>query len=113
MTNKLTPIRIQHKRTKGWRMPENTVYVGRPSKWGNYVDHGVRTPFNKYAYPKTPDEKYKAVLMFNAMLTEKDKLNIRQKLKGKNLACWCPIIDKKGLYVQCHADILLKIANDL
>jgi hypothetical protein len=31
----MKPIRIQRKRTKGWRMPENTVYVGRPTKWGN------------------------------------------------------------------------------
>ena len=28
------PVRIQ-KRSKGWKMPENTVYVGRPTKWGN------------------------------------------------------------------------------
>ena len=27
--------RIQRQRTKGWRMPENAVYVGRPSLWGN------------------------------------------------------------------------------
>lgn len=30
-----TPKRIQRKRTKGWRMPEGAVYVGRPSRWGN------------------------------------------------------------------------------
>src|SRR3990167_5429086 len=30
-----TPTRVQRRRTKGWRMPENTVYVGRPTKWGN------------------------------------------------------------------------------
>lgn len=29
------PKRIQRKRTKGWKMPENAVYVGRPTKWGN------------------------------------------------------------------------------
>lgn len=29
------PKRIQRKRTKGWRMPEGAVYVGRPSRWGN------------------------------------------------------------------------------
>lgn len=29
------PKRIQRKRTKGWRMPEGAVYVGRPTKWGN------------------------------------------------------------------------------
>lgn len=29
------PERIQRKRTRGWRMPEGAVYVGRPSKWGD------------------------------------------------------------------------------
>lgn len=29
------PIRIQRKRTKGWKMPPNTVSVTRPGKWGN------------------------------------------------------------------------------
>lgn len=29
------PERIQRKRTKGWKMPANTIYVGRPTKWGN------------------------------------------------------------------------------
>ena len=38
----VTPIRIQRKRTKGWRMPPNTVYVGRPSKWGNPFNSGNR-----------------------------------------------------------------------
>lgn len=31
----MSPKRIQRKRTTGWRMPPNTVYVGRPTKWGN------------------------------------------------------------------------------
>jgi len=29
------PKRIQRRRTKGWRMPEGAVYVGRPTKWRN------------------------------------------------------------------------------
>lgn len=29
------PERIQRKRTKGWRMPDNAVYVGRPTIYGN------------------------------------------------------------------------------
>jgi len=28
-------MRIQRRNIKGWRMPENAVYVGRPSLWGN------------------------------------------------------------------------------
>lgn len=31
----MSPIRVQRKRSKGWRMPEGAVYVGRGSKWGN------------------------------------------------------------------------------
>ena len=31
----MSPRRIQRRRTKGWRMPEGAVYVGRPSRWGN------------------------------------------------------------------------------
>jgi hypothetical protein len=33
-TENMKPKRIQRKRTKGWKMPPNTVYVGRPS-----IDH--------------------------------------------------------------------------
>lgn len=29
------PVRIQLRRSKGWRMPENTVKVDRTTKWGN------------------------------------------------------------------------------
>ena len=29
------PTRIQRQRTKGWRMPEGAVYVGRPTIFGN------------------------------------------------------------------------------
>jgi len=28
-------MRIQRRRTPGWRMPEGAVHVGRPSPWGN------------------------------------------------------------------------------
>lgn len=31
----MTPIRVQLRRTKGWRMPENTVKVDRTTRWGN------------------------------------------------------------------------------
>lgn len=27
--------RIQLQRTKGWKLPPNTVVVARPSRWGN------------------------------------------------------------------------------
>jgi Domain of unknown function (DUF4326) len=34
------PSRIQRKRTRGWRMPANTICVTRPGKWGNPFEIG-------------------------------------------------------------------------
>ena len=34
----MNPVRVQRKRTKGWTVPPNTIYVGRPTKWGNPFD---------------------------------------------------------------------------
>lgn len=47
----MTLKRIQRKRTKGWKMPENCVYVGRPSRYGNPYRIGEREYdplFNRY-----------------------------------------------------------------
>lgn len=88
------PKRIQRKRTKGWRMPPNTVYVGRPTRWGN--------PFQ--ITPETNREE--AVELYSRFISSLEKIWIRKDLRGKNLACFCP------LNVACHADILLKIANE-
>ena len=41
------PRRVQRRRTRGWKMPANSVYVGRGSRWGNPYRVGeaqVRTP---------------------------------------------------------------------
>lgn len=109
------PKRIQRKRVKGWRMPENTVYVGRPSKWGNpftviacksvknkglfFVNDGG--PYNtktKQAAHQVAADRY-----FQYICRRVD-LDI-DELRGKNLACWCPLDQP------CHADVLLELAN--
>lgn len=100
------PKRIQRKRTKGWRMPANTVYVGRPTKWGNQYRAGE---FSRNRYPVSVEQ---AVAFYRQYIEEVMTKNpARKELKGKNLACWCPIRDKYGKIVPCHADILLEIAN--
>lgn len=33
------PVRVQRRRTAGWRMPAGAVYVGRPTRWGNPYRH--------------------------------------------------------------------------
>lgn len=89
------PKRIQRKRSKGWRMPENTVYVGRPTKWGN-----------SYKI-ESEEERAEAVESFEIeikMMITRRGLDL-SPLRGKDLACWCPL-DKP-----CHADVLLRLAN--
>ncbi len=88
--------RIQYKRSKGWRMPENAVYVGRPSKWGNPYKIGIDGTRLEVI------EKY--LIWLDAQLQENRKF--LEPLKGKDLACWCP------LNMPCHADIIIKILNE-
>lgn len=91
------PRRIQRKRIKGWRMPENTIYVGRPSKWGN--PYGVGVSF------ETLEECLNEYRDYLKYCIKDGSLDLKE-IKGKNLACWC------GLDEKCHADILLRLANN-
>lgn len=109
----MTPIRVQRKRVKGYRLPENTVSVTRPGKWGNpfKVNAGLGTGFTSPPHGvKAALELYEKWLNgdFN-LVHEKglppSKQEIIDNLKGKNLACFC----KEG--DSCHGDILLKYAN--
>jgi len=100
----MKPIRIQRQRTKGWKMPPNTVYVGRPTKWGN--PHRI----GRDGTALECVEKYRRTIDGNIWTTP-NRHDIRLLLRGRNLACWCPLVDKDGNHVPCHADILLEIAN--
>jgi hypothetical protein len=110
------PERIQRKRTKGWRMPENAVYVGRATGWGNPWKEGstgwtVKPGGWIDREPHPPLTREQAVESFkNSMehfYEDPEALaNLRANLAGKDLACWCPL-DKP-----CHADVLLKLANE-
>ena len=84
------PIRVQLRRTKGWRMPPNTVSVARPGKWGN--------PYRVCADQTAASavESFRALYAYKLPVAE---------LRGKNLACWCPLDQP------CHADVLLELAN--
>lgn len=92
-----SPQRLQRSRQHKLVSPNGLpiVYVGRPSKWGNPYRIGVDG--NREQVLK----KYREYLMANPGIVE----DARNELRGKNLACWC----KPG--EDCHADILLEIAN--
>ena len=108
MTDSLpSPQRVQLKRTKGWKMPPNTVKVDRTTKWGNPFVVGK----SGGAYTAKVMDRRHAYLLYKSIAADNEKLvaDARAELRGKNLACWCPHDDP---YEDCcHAAVLLEIAN--
>lgn len=110
------PKRIQRKRTKGYRLPPDAVYVGRPTLWGNpFTVRPVRRsgPFDvllngEFRGQHTDLEvaRRSAVDLYREALRifEPDE-DFWTPLTGRDLACWCPLDQP------CHADVLLEIAN--
>lgn len=106
------PKRIQRKRTKGWRMPPNTVSVCRPGLYGNPYKVGedgtAQECVDKF---RTAVESGDLLDWISDHFTNSDGSDhweIEQylyPLRGKDLACWC----KKG--DPCHGDVLLELAN--
>lgn len=121
-----TPMRIQRRRTRGWRMPPNTKYVGRPGIYSNpfsYHDRG-REAVDLY------QEWWRCRGWIGNTLMFSDQMDILMgamfqtephPLRGYNQACWCPLCpahqEGRPLGVDCeacdpcHVDILLPAAN--
>lgn len=112
------PQRIQRRRAKGWQMPEGAVYVGRDSKWGNPFVVGVdgTRAFCLWHY-RALAHGYLCISMAADHVRRQEAAkramkDARTELRGKDLACWCPLVDGDGQRVPCHADILIEIANN-
>lgn len=88
------PKRIQRKRTKGWRMPPNTISVTRPGRYGN--------PYSLADYDMEDSLKF-CREYFEGQL--KDDPTFFDSAKDKDVACFC----KQGH--RCHGDIVLELAN--
>lgn len=123
MTGSDQPRRVQLQRTKGWRMPPETVKVDRSTRWGNpyYVEKQGGQRWNPASnqwedmwelrhprwvkgdiFPTKESATNMAVMRFAG---EVAPLMDLAPLRGKSLACWC----KPGQ--PCHADVLLDLAN--
>lgn len=124
------PERIQLRRTKGWRMPEGAVKVDRSTRWGNpfgfawlgserekqlcYLPNGEPVlAMGLFAVVSSDprQRRYSCAEAFAAWIhgpqaeAREIKAAARAELRGKDLACWCPLDHP------CHADVLLEIAN--
>lgn len=110
------PQRIQLSRQKGFRLQEfskalnglEALKVDRTTRWGN--PYKVGDDFFNIKTQKIGINSIEDVLnSFEYWV--KTKLSFEPKfldeLKGKNLACWCSLETDK-----CHAEILLRIANE-
>jgi hypothetical protein len=83
--------KVLNKRTD--LIPDNAVYVGRPSKWGN--------PF---IVGRDGDRETVTILYACYLMNRHDLWNSLSELHGKDLVCWCAP-------EKCHADVLLLFAN--
>ncbi len=70
-----------------------TVYIGRPSKWGNPYKSGVDGTRSEVI------ARYKQYV-----LNTPELLDSIHELEGKKLACWC---HPKS----CHGDVLVELVN--
>ena len=86
-------LKVHNKRNA---TPEDAIYIGRPSIWGNPYEIG------RDGNRREVLARYEIWLEHHSELKDLAK----KELKGKDLVCWCSPL-------ACHGDILLKIANDI
>jgi hypothetical protein len=108
--------RIQRQRTKGWRMPEGAIYVGRPSRWGNGYNVTARNSA-EYAVSRYRRDVERGLRSWRPSY----RLAFLEPLRGHDLACWCELCEahRDGLpagvscpdCAPCHADVLLELAQ--
>lgn len=100
-------VRIQLKRTKGWRMPPNTVKVDRTTPWGNPIQIGAQVCAGGDEIFHGEATAEIAVALFRQYLARELCFTpfFLDPLRGKNLACWC------NIGTPCHADVLLNVAK--
>jgi hypothetical protein len=119
-----TPRRIQRRRTKGWRKPDNCVIVTRPSRYGNPFTLAMAVELGYAQHGDTDTARRAAVGAFRSWLagnrsmwqsTEGDTARQRildglPDLRGRDLACYCPL-PAPGAPDHCHASVLIALAN--
>lgn len=74
--------------------PDDAVYIGRPSEWGNPFIIGVHGDHDS------------VIAQHRQMVLDDSELirHIKRELKGKHLVCFCKPRS-------CHGDILFDLAN--
>jgi Domain of unknown function (DUF4326) len=111
-------VRVQRSRRKGSKLPPGTIYVGRPTMWGNPFATGKHGHAKAVILHRRWLAGTLAALSLERMgycPAEIDALaRLRSRvlaevahLAGQSVACWCPPGSK-----WCHAETLLDLALD-
>lgn len=105
-----TPQRIQLSRRAGFKLQEVSMALNglpcvkcdRTTRFGNYcAQPGMTNTEAVEAFKRGLDKPH-----------SKLREIAKAELRGKNLACWCPLLDKGGHPAHCHCNVLLAIANE-
>lgn len=120
-------MRIQRRRSLGWRLPEGALVVTRPTKWGNPFRVGATIGRDDELAPylhipggwgqlvsvRILDAQTAVDAYFEWIVNQPALcLSVRDELAGHDLACWCPLTYRDGSPYPCHADLLLHLANE-
>ena len=127
----MKPIRIQRKRTKGWKKPENTVNCTRSGKGNGVLGNPFFIKENWLYFCEQPlcmvelhiteHERHTFLVNCFKKWIDGEKIIVGQRIDetpqpytrefiktfaGQNMMCFC------GLDKSCHVDVLLTIANE-
>ncbi len=106
------PLRIQRKRSPGWKKPDGSVCITRPGKFGNPFDNSAAfeawlvrgeirlVSLNREWIPWTEMTKERLRLKREMILSR------LPELQGRQLLCFC------GIEHDCHGDVLARLANE-
>lgn len=105
--------RIQRKRTKGWRMPENAISITRPGKYGNpfkigkevddkWMEFFDRIDFHSFFVKGYVPDREDSIYLFEKYVLPTLDLS---KIKDKDIACFC------RLDQECHGDTIIRKIN--
>jgi hypothetical protein len=112
----LRGCRVQLRRTRGWRMPANTVKVDRTTRFGNpfsIEDYGRERAValrRAWITGESGNRPIPSKLLRDLESRRMEVISALPSLRGKNLACWCPL-PEPGQPDICHATLLLELAN--
>jgi hypothetical protein len=110
------PMRIQLRRSKGWRKPAGAIVVARPSRWGNpfrvqrsaeghlVTGPGIDEPPTFGSHREAVADSVRRHRPWLEAEIEAGRVDL-SPLADHDLACWCPPQQA------CHADTLLDLAG--